>query len=57
VYVFHHLPNFLNNIFSLFFLSRPHYCINTAVVYMHRFYMINSFNRFPRQVNYFFEYI
>jgi cyclin T len=30
-------------------LKVPHYCINTAVVYMHRFYMINSFHRFTRQ--------
>ncbi|CAF0980993.1 unnamed protein product [Rotaria sp. Silwood1] len=30
-------------------LKVPHYCINTAVVYMHRFYMINSFQRFTRQ--------
>lgn len=30
-------------------LRVPHYCINTAVVYMHRFYMINSFQRFTRQ--------
>ncbi|UJR21519.1 hypothetical protein I4U23_024604 [Adineta vaga] len=31
------------------YLKVPHYCINTAVVYMHRFYMINSFKRFTRQ--------
>ncbi|CAF0722393.1 unnamed protein product [Adineta ricciae] len=30
-------------------LKVPHYCINTAVVYMHRFYMLNSFKRFTRQ--------
>ncbi|KAK3584410.1 hypothetical protein CHS0354_023252 [Potamilus streckersoni] len=24
-------------------------CINTAIVYMHRFYMVQSFSRFPRQ--------
>ena len=36
---------------DFFDFSRPHYCINTAVVYMHRFYMINSFKRFVRQVN------
>jgi cyclin T len=30
-------------------LKVPHYCINTAVVYMHRFYMIDSFKRFTRQ--------
>jgi hypothetical protein len=42
-----HSSFFLNYFHDLF---RPHYCINTAVVYMHRFYMINSFQRFTRQV-------
>ena len=36
---------------KIFLHFRPHYCINTAVVYMHRFYMINSFKRFIRQVS------
>ncbi|CAF0984820.1 unnamed protein product [Didymodactylos carnosus] len=30
-------------------LKVPHYCINTAVVYMHRFYMVHSFKQFTKQ--------
>jgi cyclin T len=37
---------------KIFLHFRPHYCINTALVYMHRFFMINSFQRFVRQVSY-----
>lgn len=42
---------FVVYLFSLVSLPRSQLTINTAIVYMHRFYMLNSFTKFHRNVS------
>lgn len=46
---------FVQNHHSLTYIYRNQLTINTAIVYMHRFYMFHSFNKFHRNVSEFWS--